>query len=144
MIAVVSQLDMETGDTAYPVVYFSPEEIPPLRLHQFWRDQEMWFKTAEGDSGWSIANDVWDYDLEPWLALRKLRWIRPGDPKAQIVDASSGEACPFVNLPGDRVPQLVSDGERQPLPEPDGRAINPYEDDAEEGDGDEEDDDEEG
>lgn len=128
MVAVVSQLDMATGDTAFPIVYFSEEEIPSRRLHQFWRSQDLWFTTEEGGSAWLIANDVWDFDLEPWLAQGKLRWIRPGDEKALVIDASSGEKCPFVGLPGERVPQLVGRGKRQALPLPDGRLVNPYED----------------
>jgi hypothetical protein len=128
MVAVISQLEMTTGDTAYPIVYFSQEEIPPSRLHQFWRDQDLWFTTAEGQSAWTIANDVWDFELEPWIAQGRLKWIRPGDPKFRVVDSASGDTCPFLNLPGERAPNIIAGGERHPMALPDGRAINPFED----------------
>lgn len=127
MVAVISQATLETGDIAYPIGYFSPELIPPQKLHQFWLEQDLWFDTAEGKSGWLIANDVWDFDLQPWIKSGKLRWIRPDDPKAEVVDGRSGEACPFVDLPGDRFPQSIAFGERTLLELPDGTPVNPYE-----------------
>lgn len=125
MIAVVSSLKMETGDTAYPVVYFSETDIPHSSLHQFWLQQEYWFE-VNGKSSWLIANDKWDFDLQPWINSGKLRWIRPDDSKSQVVDGRNGEACPYVGLPGDRFPQSVAFGERGLLDLPDGSPINPF------------------
>jgi hypothetical protein len=128
MVCVVSQLTLTTGDTAYPIAYFSPEEIAPQQLHQPWLRQELWFPTEEGSHAWLIANDVWDFDLRPWIASGKLRWIEPGDAEARVVDGRGGRACPYVDLPGERVPQLISTGDRELLELPDGTPINPFED----------------
>jgi hypothetical protein len=128
MVCVVSQLTLTTGDTAYPIAYFSPEEIAPKQLHQPWLRQELWFKADESANAWLIANDAWDFDLEPWVASGKLRWIEPTDAEARVVDGRAGRACPYVDLPGDRAPQLISSGDRELLELPDGTPINPFED----------------
>jgi len=128
MVAVVSQVDLETGDTAYPIVYYSREAIPPQKLHQFWLEQDFWFELEGGKSGWLIANDEWDFDLHPWIAAGKLRWIRPGDPKMQVFNGENGEPCPYLNLPGERYPQSIAFGERNLMELPDGTPVDPYPD----------------
>lgn len=127
MVAVMSQLPLHTGDTAYPIAYFSTAEIPHARLHQFWLEQDYWFEMEDGKSGWLIANDVWDFNLEPWLRNGKLRWIEGQGEAARVVDATSGRPCPFVNLPGDRQPQSLGFGKRSLLELPDGSPVNPFE-----------------
>ena len=128
MIAVVSRLESALGDLAYPVAYFSNEEIPPDQLHQFWLRQDFWFTQDDGSSAWLIANDRWDFDLAPWVNSGKLRWISPGDPDWVVMDGSTGRKCPFVDLPGDRLPQILAWGGRDLLDLPDGTLVNPYED----------------
>ncbi len=127
MVAVVSQLPLETGDTAYPVAYFSTEEIPPQALHQPWLRQELWFKMPDGKSAWLIANDPWDFELQPWIDAGKLRWVAPGDQAMRVLGAGVG-ACPYVGLEGAREPASLAAGERFPLPLPDGVPVNPFED----------------
>jgi len=126
MVAVVSSLQLDTGDTAYPIAYFSEESIAPADLHQPWLHQEFWFTTPEGKSGWLVANDVWDFDLAPYLQSGKLRWIAPGDSNGVVVDEENWDRCPYVDLPGDRFPQSIAGGVRDLLPLPDGVLINPF------------------
>jgi len=121
MVAVVNQLPMDTGDIAYPIVYFASQPTPPEKLHQFWLRQDLWF-----DGAWLIANDAWDFDLAPWLSSGRLKWIRPGDPKAEVVGLDSGETCPYLNLPGDHDPQVVEAGERDLAEPPSGQPVNPF------------------
>ncbi len=128
MVAVVSSLPLATGDVAYPIAYFSTEEIGPERLHQPWLRQELWFKNAEGKSAWLIANDEWDFELGPWIESGKLRWIAPGDETLRVVSGAEGGACPFLGLAGEREPASLASGERYPLPLPDGEMVNPFED----------------
>lgn len=127
MIAVVARLDLETGDTAYPIAYFSEEEISQTHLHQFWLQQEHWFD-LEGKSAWLIANDPWDFELGPWVRSGRLRWIEPGDPASRVVDGSAGARCPFLDLPGERQPQSIAGGQRELLELPDGTPVDPWED----------------
>jgi hypothetical protein len=128
MVAVVSRLQPETGDIAYPVAYYSPEEIPQQRLHQHWLQQEHFFEIEAGKSSWLIANDVWDFDLEPWIRSGKLRWTDPDDSGALVPAGDAGGRCPYLDLTGDRFPQGLAGGQRELMELPDGTAINPYED----------------
>jgi len=127
MVAVVHRIELESGDVAYPIGYFSREPIDPSFLHQHWTRPELWFETPEGDSGWMVANDPWDFDLEPWIASGRLRWIRTGDGKLAVVGADSGEACPYVGLQGERRPQVLGAGRRALEDPPNGEPPTPFE-----------------
>ena len=127
MVAVVSELPLATGDTAYPIAYFSDAEIPPRLLHQPWLQQDLWFEVAPGQSGWLIANDVWDFELAPWLASGKLRWVEKGE-EPRLAEVAAAAHCPFAGLEGSRWPQSIAAGQREFTEPPDGTPINPYED----------------
>lgn len=128
MVAVISRLQMDTGDTAYPIGYYSTEEIPHAKLHQFWLKEDYWFKMDNGKSGWLIANDAWDFNLEPWLRNGKLRWAEGDGETMRVVEGQKPESCPFLNLPGDRQPQALGFGKRKLLDLPDGTPVSPFED----------------
>ncbi|HEV2331448.1 MAG TPA: hypothetical protein VGY56_21910 [Verrucomicrobiae bacterium] len=128
MVAVISRLQLDTGDTAYPITYFSAEEIPHAKLHQFWLRQDYWFETDNGESSWLIANDVWDFNLEPWLSSGKLRWTEGNGAAMHLVEVRDPKLCPFLNLPGDRQPQSLGFGKRKLLDLPDGTTVSPFED----------------
>lgn len=128
MVAVVSRLETVRGGVAYPVGYFSTEEIQPDQLHQFWLRQDFWFTQEDGTTAWLTANDRWDFDLGPWVESGKLRWIEPGDREGTVRSASDTDRCPFVDLPGDRFPQVMAWGTRDLLDLPDGSLVNPFED----------------
>ena len=125
MCAVICQIATDVGDIAHAITYWSKRDISPRRLHQFWLRQELWFEGAHG-SGWMVANDVWDFNLEPWINSGRLRWISPDDPKHRVLGADSGQSCPFVNAVGERRPQTFSRGRRDLGTAPDGRIINPF------------------
>jgi hypothetical protein len=120
MVAVIAKLECETGDTAYPISYWSPETIATESLHQPWLRQELW--TEEG--AWLIQTDPWDFDLERWIALDKLAWFDAAT--GRVLGHGSGERCPYLDLPGDRAPQSLSGGERNVLELPDGQTIEPF------------------
>ena len=128
MVAVISRLELATGDIAYPVAYYSQEKIPGSALHQFWTRPELWFTDEKGDKGWTVSNDAWDFELAPWIERAKVRWIRPGDTKAKVIGPESGEPCPYVGLPGDRMPQVLGGGERVLDDPPDGEPADPFSD----------------
>lgn len=124
MVAVISRLELETGDVAYPVSYWSTAEIPAEDLHQPWLRPDLWFDAGGGSQSWLIANDPWDFDLGPWIAAEKLFWIEPGG--TNLVGRASGRSCPYLDLKGDRLPQSLGGGERVLLELPDGTPINPF------------------
>lgn len=127
MAAVISRLELTTGDIAYPISYWSTQEIPAGKLHQPWLRQELWFDNGQGSQSWLIANDPWDFDLEGWIARDKLFWLEPGGQK--VLGRASGARCPCLGLPGDRAPQSLGGGQRELLDLPDGTPINPFADD---------------
>jgi hypothetical protein len=135
MLAVVGKLEMVCSGPAYPIAFFSTEEIHPGSLHQEWRRTDMWYDRG-GHRLWSVKNDVWDFDLQPFVDDDRLRWVvldtqlldTQDDPPA-VYKASDGHACPFVNLPGERMRQIIFDGGRDLVEPPDGSILNPFEED---------------
>jgi len=128
MVAVVTQLKFETSDRAWVISYWSSDLIPPVRLHQQWLRREHWFKNERGESASIIANDIWDFDLEPYLAYGRLRWIDPDDPQQRVMQALAGGCCPFLGIAGDHRPQVLADGMRDLKELPDGYSIYPFAD----------------
>jgi hypothetical protein len=137
MVAVVSRLTLATGDLAYPVAYFSSEEIPFASLHQFWTRPELWFKTDSGDDGWIARNDAWDFDLPRWIEAGKLWWIEPGDERLVVHGHDAGRPCPYAGLPGERLPQILAAGTRDTDDPPSGSPPAPFEIDEDASDEDE-------
>jgi hypothetical protein len=129
MVAVMYRIELATGDVAYPTGYFSREALEPSDLHQFWTRQDLWFKTEEGQPAWTMANDPWDFDLEPWIVRGKLRWIRPDDPKHAVVGHEKREKCPYVGLEGPQLMQVLDKGKVSLEDAPDGVPPAPFEDD---------------
>jgi hypothetical protein len=107
MQAVISALQLGSGDTAYVIAYFSAEPVPPAELHAEWRRESFYvLDDVEGDIE-VVTNDVWQFDLDPWLERGKLLWIEPGDGDFELHE---GTACPYRNLEGTRRKQVVVAG----------------------------------
>lgn len=126
MVAVISRLQLDTGDVAWPIAYFTSEEISPAALHQDLTRPERWIKNADGAELWLVKNDTWDFDLAPWIERGKVRWIDPARPKLQVLGPEDGP-CPYVGLPGDHLPQVLSGGERELDEAPTGDPVQPFE-----------------
>jgi hypothetical protein len=124
MSAVISSCGMPKGDTAYVIAYFSEAPVDPLQLHQPWAREGFSVGEDTGDATWGAASDVWDFDLRPWIADGRGKWIDPGD--ASLTLRESGP-CPYVGLPGAREPQMIDMGRLTALPLPDGQPIDPFE-----------------
>ena len=127
MVAVVHRVEMATGDIAYPIAYFSRDEIHPSKLHQPWTRPDLWFKAESGDSVWTMKNDVWDFDLAPWIERGQLAWVEPGSDPVRVLDHRSGRPCPYVGLPGVRMQQLIAKGAVSLMDPPDGEMPVPFE-----------------
>jgi hypothetical protein len=123
MQAVVSRIEMPTGDVAWPISYWSEAEIHPKDLHQPWCRDTYWFPTDSGAAGWSIANDPWDFDLAKWIAAGKLGWA---DLDAAVPKVTREKLEFLVDLQGDRKPQVFADGQRDLLDLPDGTPAMPF------------------
>ena len=124
MVAVIHRIELESGDVAWPIAYFSSEEISPSRFHQHWTRPELWFKTESGSDGWLVKNDPWDFDLAPWIEKGQVRWVASVGTKLEAVNTGT---CPYVGLPGDHLPQVLSGGERELDEAPSGEPVEPFE-----------------
>jgi hypothetical protein len=136
MIAVIGRTELLTGDAAYPIGYFSDQEISPLHLHQPWCRTMYWFKDEDGNPVWSVANDEFDFDLLPHVERGKLKWVELDHPDSGVFP-KDGEVFPWSGLEGDRERQQLVAGERELLGLPTGEVLNPFEE-GEEGEGEEE------
>jgi len=126
MIAVIGELEMETGDVAYPIAYFSDQKIRACDLHASWCRVEYWFKDEHSNSCWTISNSPWDFELRPYLEDRRLRWVDKADPQL-VVRSSDDGPCPYLDMNGTCLPQLFCSGERDLLELPTGEIICPFE-----------------
>jgi hypothetical protein len=126
MVAVIHRLELATGDVAWPIAYFSDEETAAVRLHQFWTRPELWIKNENGSDLWLVKNDVWDFDLAPWIEKGKVNWLIPGTETPEIADAGSGP-CPYAGLPGEHLPQVLSGGALELDEAPTGEPVKPFE-----------------
>ncbi|MCB9793644.1 MAG: hypothetical protein H6741_13050 [Alphaproteobacteria bacterium] len=125
MQAVLAQLTLETGDTAYVTSYYSPAPLHGARLHQPWGRASYQVRSASGRVlGWTTKNEPWDFELQPWVDAGRLSWIAPGDDSATLVSAGP---CPYVGLGGVRRPQEIVRGTLHLRPLPDGRRPEPFE-----------------
>jgi hypothetical protein len=113
MTAVVSEIPLVDGAVAYPIAYFAPKRPPAQTLTASWARTNYVYTTQLGEHGWRRAEEpssptdgTWDFDLLPWLTSGELRWCDPGSDRTKLSDASA-ETCPFLALPGRRVPQLL-------------------------------------
>jgi hypothetical protein len=128
MRAVVSRLEMETGDVAYPIAYFSDQPTDPADLHQPWGRLDFWFKKEEGgDASWFASNAPWDFELDPYLDSGQLGYIHPDQPDRVWHRGEPGAPpYPFDGLTGDRAPQAIAGGQRWLLDLPDGEPFDPF------------------
>ncbi len=127
MIAVVSSISMDCGYTAYPIAYFADKRPPVDSLTAEWRNTIYTYKTQLGEEGWIYANDVWDFDLLPWLKKRKLFWCEPGSDNTRISEADP-RSCPYLDLPGRQENIIVENKKCWTMPLPDGSYVSPYDD----------------
>jgi hypothetical protein len=106
MIAVVSQIEMKNGYTAYPVTYFAARRPPPQELTAGWARTLHTYTTQLGISGWKADNDAWDFNLLTWLEQGKVRWCPPATDNS-VLSVDPPEQCPYLDLNGARERMVV-------------------------------------
>jgi hypothetical protein len=123
--AVISSIPMECGYTAYPIAYFCKKAPPLVGIHA-WTETTFSYKDSKGHPFWGISTDPWDFDLEPWIERKKVRWIEPGD-EALTVRSGSPSQCPYVGLPGIRKNQVLLGDRLVTKAPPSGEEVSPFE-----------------
>jgi hypothetical protein len=113
MVAVVSEIVLADGATAYPIAYFAPRRPPIQSLTAPWPRTNFVYQTQLAVQAWRRADepptglppDTRDFDLAPWIARGQIRWCTAGSDRRRLATAP---ACPFVDLPGVRHAQLIA------------------------------------
>lgn len=123
--AVLSSFQLETGDTAYIVTYFSEAPLDQADLHQEWRRE--FYPLEDGDDE-AVASetklDSWDFDIEPWVEAGKLKWTQADDASFVLC---SDLPCPYSRLDGIRESQIITQDGVFLLPAPEGGESALYE-----------------
>ncbi len=127
MVAVISSLRLTNGYAAYPIAYFSLEKPPTAALANPWTKTSCYFTAPNGKRGFTYMTDPWDFELLPWVAKGKVKWIEPGDPK-NILKSGPDERCPYADSKGLRQQQVIMNGQRHTTPPPNNEDINPFSD----------------
>jgi hypothetical protein len=117
MIAAVAEVPIVEGALAYAIAYFAARRPPVQTLTAPWARTNFVYTTQLGEHAWRRAEEpsgapddrTWDFALEPWLQAGRLRWCEPGTDRTKLSTAATA-ACPFVDLPGPRTPQVLRPG----------------------------------
>jgi hypothetical protein len=97
MLAVISEMRMETGYIAYPIAYFAERRPPVQDLSPSWARTNHAYTTQLGQDGWSISNDLWDFDLRKWVKVGKIRWCAPFSGNSTLSN-DPAERFPYADL----------------------------------------------
>jgi len=109
---------------AFCVAYFAANECDGLNWPNDWGADSRWCEGGSTPGGWYEApemDDAWDFELASYLERGKLFWIPPDYPQLTLRQGLAD--CPYVQLPGERRMQLVSNGQvwfAEELAEPNG------------------------
>jgi len=125
MRAVMASIELAAGDIGYPIGYFSNKPTRPMDLHQSWCRDAYWFRDEKGHSAFSIANDVFDFELAQYVKDGRLSWVDLERIEGWSFEDSRA-AFPFFGIPGDRERQQLIGGERSLLGLPTGEVLNPF------------------
>lgn len=125
MVAVVSRITLACGYQAYPIAYFSRQVPLPGTLGMPWRRTAYNWQDGNGQPCFSYPMDPWDFDLERWLQQGKLLWIDPDD-ETLTLRRHGEQRCPYLELPGRRMRQIVQGHEVRYEPPPDNEVIDPF------------------
>lgn len=108
MVAVIGELPMHSGYTAYLIAYFAQKRPPVRELTSDWPDNIFYYTSETGEQAWRAASDSWDFELMSWLKQGLVLWCPPGsDNRALNPDPS--DRCPYLHLKGKREPIVVEE-----------------------------------
>jgi hypothetical protein len=116
MQAVISQIDLDNGDTLYAIAYFSIQEFGVRELTAHWDHDQ--YEACEPPT------DVWDFNLRPWVESGKLRWCENTE-NGLVFSNAPADACPFYEMKGHIGRQFITPKGRLNKARPARRHIRP-------------------
>jgi hypothetical protein len=127
MVAVIGELPMEPGWTAYTMTYYAKQRPPAdTGLSGDWASQSYSFKhPLTGSTQFRYATELWDFDLRPWIQKGKLLWCVPGSGNRVLADPKR-DACPYLDMPGEQRQLVLGRGGDDRIPPPDGLTVDPF------------------
>ncbi|MBD3299262.1 MAG: hypothetical protein GF341_11440 [candidate division Zixibacteria bacterium] len=125
MTAVIAQIPMENGYTAFPIAYFCERQPPPEALTQPWRETSYNYTDVEGNPAWTVKTDPWEFELGPWIQKGKVKWIAPNDDQFQIRSGAPND-YPYADVEGLREQLQITDEEMITIPPPAGEDVDPF------------------
>jgi hypothetical protein len=105
VVAVIGELAMEPGYTAYPICYFGDPLPPPERRIASWCQDQFYYVKENGEGCWRFDHQ-WGFNLRRWLRAGKLRWCVPGSGNRILSNDPPG-SCPHLKLRGLKKNQVV-------------------------------------
>jgi len=124
-VVISSRKFFDDKFTAYFMTYYNQKSVPGLQSHQSWLRSTYSFPGSAGQSNWDAKTDFWDFDLDKWrMQPDKMYWVAPGDRDMKL-QLGADSAFPYANLPGQRLPQRIRQGQVTYLPLPDGQRAEP-------------------
>jgi hypothetical protein len=103
----------------YFTTYFAEPRLQAAQSHQQWLRDVFYYVDPAGFRRWNGVDDVWDFELAPWIRRGKVHWIAPGDTNWTSVSGRP-QQCPYLGLEGARTPRRIRDGRIEVLPLPTG------------------------
>ncbi len=82
------------------------------------------YTTQLGEDGFLVPNDIWDFELGPWLEAGKIRWCDP-DSDNTVLSEEPPNKCPYLDLPGERKNIIVLEDRQWWKGLPDGEYLSP-------------------
>jgi hypothetical protein len=111
MVAVLSAVRIGTH-VGFPITYWALPQPDGVERVDDWGARSFTYQRADGSmaSGHAVqADGDKDFDLGPWLASGRLRWISPGDESLTLRAGADG--CPYLDLPGERRRRYLQEGD---------------------------------
>lgn len=125
VMAVISCIQLINGYRAFPIAYYSENPLLSEDLTQTWTKRSFNFVDDDGDPAFSYDTSPLDFDLKKWIISGRLGWIDAENLPLEV-RTSPADACPYVDLPGLRLPQAVHQNRKRTFPLPAGERINPF------------------
>jgi hypothetical protein len=110
MVAVVSAIRVGTH-VGFPICYYADPQPDGLERVDDWGLRSFTYRRPDGSfaGGHAVqADEDKDFDLRPWLASGRVRWIAPDDASLEL--RSGPDGCPYLDLPGERRRRYVQEG----------------------------------